>query len=49
MRIGLIFPAIIPPVPAATSVVPSDDDATDDQIAVGALVFVQVVPEFVEI
>jgi hypothetical protein len=37
------------PPPAAASLVPSADEATDTQFALGALVCVHVAPELVEV
>jgi len=37
-----------PALTTATNLVPSADDATADQFVLGALVAVQVAPEFVE-
>ena len=42
-------PPFWPSNDAATNLVPSAEEATDDQLLLGAVVCVQVAPEFVEV
>jgi hypothetical protein len=41
-------PEVVPPV-AAASLLPSEEEATEDQVVIGALVGVQVPPELAEV